>query len=719
MRRHFTAKAILLGLIGGLGVCFVAYPNDYMIKSNLFVGTTLPFGVFGLLFLINLVYRPLSRRLPRAFQFSNGELVVGFVILLAACSLPTSGLMRYFPQILTCPYDLYSGRQNWQDYQVLKYAPDALVPEGWYIEGDDPSLDRSLTPEQRQARLRRTEYVNKGFRNGITKGTKFIYFWPVQGTADVIPLNSWFNPLLFWTPMILFFLVFMTTMMVVVHPQWSRNELLPYPIAEFTDEMLRVEGERRFPSMWYERKFWVAFALVAGIHLVRVIYVWYPETMINIKLEWRVGYLIAAKFPNYYYHGMGSWSVYNNKVYLGVIAFAYFIPTDVSLSLGLTTLALTFFSYFMWTLGISYTNYHHLSSLTGAYIGMFVMIVYLGRNYYIRVFRAALTFRLGPGVDKDVVWAARVFVLSFLGMVVLGCVAGLNVWLSLLFFTSLMILYLVLARVSAESGSPLVQANWKPAGFFVKLFGSTALGPYSLAIMGLLTTALGSDPREALTCFLTNGFKVAEREKVRSGRLAGTVLVVLLPCLVVAFLMALWVNYNGRGSDSYALTWPPRRTFDRVASAVAEISREPGLLDKVCRIEKTEGVFSWEGLKFRMAHWSMKPGVLPWLLFGFLAVLSTYYMRLRYPWWMIHPVLFLTWRTWATLCFAASFLVGCVIKAAVVKYGGGRVYQSLKPFFMGAIMGEIFIACSIMVFNVWYYFNTGGVNPERYFIFPV
>jgi hypothetical protein len=115
----------------------------------------------------------------------------------------------------------------------------------------------------------------------------------------------------------------------------------------------------------------------------------------------------------------------------------------------------------------------------------------------------------------------------------------------------------------------------------------------------------------------------------------------------------------------------------------------------------------------------MKPGVLPWLIFGMGAVLISYMMRLRFTWWMIHPVLFLTWGTWATLCFADSFLLGFAIKAAVVKYGGGRVYHNLKPFFMGGIMGEIFIATAIMIFNVWYYFHNGGVAPKRYFIFPV
>ena len=719
-RTCFTLKSILFGLLGGLAVCFAAYPNDYMVKSNLFVGTNLPFGVFCLLFLVNLLFRPFAGRLPRFFRFSNGELVVSIVIMLAACSLPTSGLMRYFPQVLTCPYDLYSTRQNWQTHQVLKYAPDHVVPEGWYIEGENPELDSTMDGAERRERLDQAEEVNKGFRNGITKGTRFVQFWSTGEDDKVIPLKSWLKPLCFWGPLIVLFLVFMCTMMVIVHPQWSRNELLPYPIAEFTTEMLHVEAGERFPKMWKQRMFWVAFALVAVVHLVRVYHVWYPETMVNIKLEWRLHGVIARCFPDFYYHSHGSYRVFSNKLYLGVIGFAFFIPTDASFSLGLTQIALAFFSYFMWTCGVTYTSYHHNTVLFGAYLGMFLMVLYLGRNYYWSVFRAACGgSRRGREVDDSVVWAARVFLGSYLGMILLCCLSGLNVWLSACFVTSLGILYLGLARVSAESGSPLVQANWKPADIFLKIFGATALGPYSLAVMGLLTTALGSDPREALSCFLTNGFKVAESEKINNFRLARTAFAAMLPCVVLAFLMALWVNYNGRGSDSYALTWPPRRTFDRVADAVAEIAREPGMLAKVEGLERSEGAFSFSGFAFRMRHWSVRPGVLPWLIFGMCAVFFSYLMRLRFTWWMIHPVLFLTWGVWASICFCHSFLVGFLIKTVVVKYGGGRMYHNLKPFFMGAIMGEAFIACAIMIFNVWYYFHFGCIQPKRYFIFPV
>jgi hypothetical protein len=622
--------------------------------------------------------------------------------------------------VITCPYELNATRQVWQSREVLKYAPDHLVPEGWYIEGEDEDLDAGMTARERREKLDRAERANKGFRNGLVKGQEVLHFWPTAGNSDVLPLRSWYRPMLFWAPVIVCFLLFLVSMMAVVHPQWSQNELLPYPIAEFTAEMLRVEQGFRFPRMWYRRSFWVAFTLVFLIHSVRWLEVWHPETMVSVKIDWNLWGLLARTFPNYAAHNMGAgWHTSVNKLYLGVVAFAFFIPTDVSLSLGLSTAALGFLTFFLWKLGINYTGYHHQSTLAGAYFAMFAVVLFLGRHYYWRVFRAALGSRRIRDLDVHVVWAARVFLLSYAGLILLCTLSGLNLALSAAFVSSLGVLYLVLARVSAESGSPLVQAEWKPADMFVKLLGATALGPYSLAIMGLLTTALASDPRESLTCFLANGYKLAEADRVPRLKLAGSAFLVMIPCAALAFLMVLWVNYNGRGSDDYALTWPPVRSFDRVAEAVSQIQREPGLLERVSEIETGEGLFSFEGTGFRLRHWSVKPGVLPWVAVGMATILVSASMRLRFNWWLLHPVLFLIWGNWAAFCFAPSFFVGCLVKAVVVRIGGGRMYRDLRTFFMGAIMGEVMIACVIMAFNVWYYFHNDGLSPERYFIFPV
>ena len=130
MKKFFTLKSVLLGLVGGLFISACAYPNDYLVRSNLFVGNHLPVAVFFLLFVFCVCVRPLLSFLPPAFRFTNRELTVSVIVMLAACSLPTSSLMRYFPTMVACPYDLLATRQHWQAHKALSYTPRRLVPEG-------------------------------------------------------------------------------------------------------------------------------------------------------------------------------------------------------------------------------------------------------------------------------------------------------------------------------------------------------------------------------------------------------------------------------------------------------------------------------------------------------------------------------------------------------------------------------------------------------------
>ncbi len=717
MKRLITAKALGLGLAGALLICVAAYPNDYLVESNLFVGNHLPVAVFFLLFLFCLLVRPLLSRLPAAFHFSNRDLTVAVVIMLAACSLPTSSLMRYFPTMLTVPYDLFATRQHWQTNRALSFTPRKLVPEGWYIEGEDPELDRTLTPKQRLDKARRAEFVNKGLRNGIVSGNRFVWFWPSGSDRLTIPLRSWFPLLRYWAPAILFFLAMLIGIVGVVHPQWSRNELLPYPIADFTTSILHADGGRPFPALFYKRIFWIGFGITAFIHLVRFVYRWYPDTMINIPLEWRLGYLVARKFPNFYYHGGDIRYVFNGHLYLSVLAFAFFVPTEVSFSLGITAAAMGVATYALWGFGYSYTSYNHSSTLFGAYLGMFAIIVYLGRRYYRQVFQAALGIRTSDPVAPDSRAAARMFLVGFAGLTAMGTVMGLPVYLSLVLVTLLLVLFVVVARITAETGNPFIQAHWYPMEVISRLLGPAATGPRTLSVSTLLSRILAQDVRECLSSFWVNGLRMADNEGVPRGRLSSWVLAFLVPCAAVAFLAAIWVNYNGRGSDGWGLMYPPRMTYDSVAAQVTRLRQEPGLLEKVVEMEKREGVFSPAALGFRLRHVSLQPGVLPWIIAGLVSVLACSFLRIRYTWWFIHPVLFLAWGNYATNMFSASFFFGSAVKWAVVKYGGGRVYQDLKPFFMGVIMGELAMGGVALAFNLGYFWVL-GVKPVRYMFLP-
>ena len=60
------------------------------------------------------------------------------------------------------------------------------------------------------------------------------------------------------------------------------------------------------------------------------------------------------------------------------------------------------------------------------------------------------------------------------------------------------------------------------------------------------------------------------------------------------------------------------------------------------------------------------------------------------------------------------FLVGWAVKGLVVRFGGGKVYQQLKPLFVGIIAGEAAGRGRPIVFEIAYYFVTGE-TPGRDF----
>ena len=72
-------------------------------------------------------------------------------------------------------------------------------------------------------------------------------------------------------------------------------------------------------------------------------------------------------------------------------------------------------------------------------------------------------------------------------------------------------------------------------------------------------------------------------------------------------------------------------------------------------------------------------GVLQWLC---LAV----------PGWPLHPIGLLIVNTWCANCVWASFLIGWLAKAAVIRYGGARLYRAAGPLFIGMIIGEVLAA---------------------------
>ena len=89
--------------------------------------------------------------------------------------------------------------------------------------------------------------------------------------------------------------------------------------------------------------------------------------------------------------------------------------------------------------------------------------------------------------------------------------------------------------------------------------------------------------------------------------------------------------------------------------------------------------------------------------------------RLRIPWWPIHPVMLLGWSTFGVWKFSSSFLLGTLVKWLVVKYGGDRAFQRLKPVFIGLIAADMLTGITTSIIGFIYYFIT-GTPPPRFVI---
>jgi hypothetical protein len=217
------------------------------------------------------------------------------------------------------------------------------------------------------------------------------------------------------------------------------------------------------------------------------------------------------------------------------------------------------------------------------------------------------------------------------------------------------------------------------------------------------------DTRELLMPFLANGLRLADREDVAPPtRIAPWMIVMMIVGFFVAGAVTVYLQYNQSAvpvGNSHGTHTLPRVAFDSFVQYASQSAAEG-------RIAAATGATGWE----RWALVRPDSGALLWLAFGFALALGAAAARLRLPWWPLHPVAFLVWDTYALIVFGPSFLLGWVIKSAVVGTSGARGYHAVKPLMVGIIAAELLSGLGWMVVGAVYFFTTGK-TPPTYWIF--
>ncbi len=401
--------------------------------------------------------------------------------------------------------------------------------------------------------------------------------------------------------------------------------------------------------------------------------------------------------------------------YFTAIGFAFFLATDVSLSLGLAPFAYALAAGIFAGYGIPFGGGGFIavniqkSLFGGAYCGFFMVLLYTGRRYFLSVFRRCFGLASSDHVEPYAVWGARVALVGAALFALQLVAVGLPLYLAVIYTLGAVVIFLVISRVVAETGVFFIHSYFFPCIMLWWFLGARAIGPEHLLIMFMVSSLLLIDPRESVLPFTVLGLKLVDMSKVKLGRTAVWGAAALLLGFAVATTVTLYIQHD-RGATTVSDGWAqgvPRMAFNATVRARQKLEAQ-GKLEEAGKLS---------GMAWIRSISPNVPAVVGFSVSMALVLLFTA-CRLRFPRWPLHPVLFLVLGTFQSRTLAASFLLGWVVKGLVLRFGGARSVDKLKPLMIGLIAGDMVGGVIPMIIGAVYYAITGEISQERFTVLP-
>jgi hypothetical protein len=303
--------------------------------------------------------------------------------------------------------------------------------------------------------------------------------------------------------------------------------------------------------------------------------------------------------------------------------------------------------------------------MMGALLVMVVFGLWTARTHLMEVLRKA--WNGDPTVDDSrEVMPYRAAVLCFLGgggFVFLWLwLSGIPAWIVPIFILATLMIMIGLARVVAETGVPTITPAMAPANFVTSAVGATSLGMTGVVATGF-TLIWASGFMVFITAPMANALRLGS-EITRHRR---WFVFAIGAALLTAMVAATWhqihlayqhggLNLNTRYYQVYATTAP------RFAELMLNSPTGPHL-----------GGWIWTGV-------------------GAAVMVVLMAARHSFAWWPFHPVGYAISASWVLNATWMSIMCAWLIKLVVLNYGGPKLYERTKPFFMGIILGQFVAA---------------------------
>ena len=386
----FSVKALVAGTLGSLCIAVGAPYGNMVIRGSYMSIDFSAAGALFLFFLLTGLFNALLTRFAAPVALGRCELIVAYIMMLTASTIPTMGLSEYWLTIITGA-QYYATPENEWALLILPHLPEWIAPQ---------------EPE-----------AIKWFYEGAPR------------TAGV-PWAAWSGPLCYWAILIVALYLVMISSMVIMRRQWMERERLVYPLVQVPLAMVQSGGRGAALGPFFKNPImWVGFALpvlVSSLNALHAYFNFIPAIQLVSSipiLRNTVSLIFRLSFP--------------------MIGFAYLINLDIAFSLWFFNTIAKLIRGGLGVLGVGSTEklvYGAASEPILAHQGQGAMIVlvffglWVGREHLRDVLRKA--FRGDGRIDDHgemlsyrtavLTWLAGVAVMTHLAVAVwLAAVGGL------------------------------------------------------------------------------------------------------------------------------------------------------------------------------------------------------------------------------------------------------------------------------------------------------
>jgi hypothetical protein len=327
-------------------------------------------------------------------------------------------------------------------------------------------------------------------------------------------------------------------------------------------------------------------------------------------------------------------------------------------------------------------SFQHFGSVL-AYAGA---IIWIGRRHWAMVIRQAFGRRRPDDPSgRYASYPACFWTLVACTLVMIGWLkaSGMTLLASISIVLLLLIMYLVVTRIVAETGLVFVGVQFR---VIVPIEMTTAAGfksifPLGDFVRGTFINCL-HDLRESLGMYFSHGLAVADQSVFGSApsedddppanrklgrRMIALVVLILALAYPVGFFAHLATEYH-------------------YASTIDKQQESP--INKLGGDANVEINMEAPAIEYRNGLPPIGYSRTTHTLVGLAITIGLTAMRLGFTWWPIHPVGMVLVYTWPLSQLWFSILIGWLAKVIILRLGGSRLYANAKPFMIGLVVGE-------------------------------